>query len=227
MPGVLAVVSGTPPSLEGRSLAGAGLTIERFAEPESALARSASHTSDLLVIAGFAADQQAEIAAAFHANRRWRVVPVLYVIPGSNPGFIVPANYRPELDGIARGEFGTPSIEARIRLMAREGTSDGQLVVAGPLELDALHGRVSAEGMAIDLTVRETEILGLLLEHVNQTVPASQIIERGWGALADEQHLQILRRHVSNLRRKLGSRIKTGELRTVRGQGYRFDLRSA
>jgi DNA-binding response OmpR family regulator len=226
MPSVLAVVEGTPTSLEGRALAGPGLIVDRCASPDGPLAAAATESFDLLVVAGFPIDEQQRIAAAFQQHRGWRVVPVLFVVPADS-GFIIPGCYRPELDGIARGAFGEAHIEARIRQMAREGTAGAELVVAGPLELDQLHGQLRCAGRAVALTTREAEILALLLEQVNRTVHASVIIERGWGSLADDRHLQILRRHVSNLRRKLDESLPVGVLRTVRGHGYRFDLRSA
>jgi DNA-binding response OmpR family regulator len=101
------------------------------------------------------------------------------------------------------------------------------VIIAGPFELDSIHGRLALRGRNVDVTDREAEILAILLNRVNRTVSAVEIIERGWGASADERHLQILRRHVSNIRRKLEAGLSTRALRTVRGSGYRFELRQA
>lgn len=227
MPSVLAIVAGTPTSLEGRSLLGPALTVDRWSNAESALAEAAVRSYDLLVLAGLPVEEQQSVVESLHAQRHWRLVPVLYVLPAGSGGFIVPSGYRPELDSIASGAFGAPDIEARIRLMAKEGTALADLVVAGAFELDPLRGRLMHQGRSIELTPRETAILALLLERPDQTVAASEFIERGWGTLADDLHLQILRRHVSNLRRKLQTEGWMARLNTVRGRGYRFDLRSA
>jgi DNA-binding response OmpR family regulator len=69
--------------------------------------------------------------------------------------------------------------------------------------------------------------MAILLSHPNRTVTASKIIERSWGVSADERHLQILRRHISNIRRKLDATPAARDVRTIRGQGYRFDVRQA
>jgi DNA-binding response OmpR family regulator len=100
-------------------------------------------------------------------------------------------------------------------------------VVAGPFELDPVHGRLSMLESNVTLTSREAEIVAILLSQPNRTVSAVEIIERGWGTSADERHLQILRRHVSNIRQKLETELKTQAVRTIRGTGYRFDLRDA
>jgi DNA-binding response OmpR family regulator len=225
MPSVLAIVAGIPAPLVGRTVAGEGPSIELRDSAGSALAEAESVAFDLLVLAGMSVDEQQETAARFQQHRRWRVVPVLYVIDVAAAGFAVPGNYRPELDGIVRGEFASATVQARIREMAREGIASADIVVAGPYELDAIHGRLAMLGRNIEITDREAEILAILLNRVNRTVSAVEIIERGWGSAADERHLQILRRHVSNIRRKLESGLSTRALRTVRGSGYRFELR--
>ena len=79
----------------------------------------------------------------------------------------------------------------------------------------------------IELTDREAEILSILLGQPDRTVSAQEIIERGWGTEADARYLQILRRHVSNIRRKLVATDAARSVRTVRGAGYRFDTRMA
>ncbi|MDZ7729072.1 MAG: winged helix-turn-helix domain-containing protein [Dehalococcoidia bacterium] len=183
--------------------------------------------TDLLVLDGFSIERQQEIAGAFQVHRRWRAIPVLYVLPPGNGGLVIPSCYRPELDGIVRGTFGESAVESRIRELAREGAGIANVVVAGPFELDTYRGRLSCEDAALELTSREAEIMAMLMDRVESTVSAAEIIERSWGTLPDARHLQILRRHVSNIRRKLENLSARAELATERGLGYRFTHRSA
>jgi DNA-binding response OmpR family regulator len=208
MPSVLAIVAGIPEVLAGRSVAGEGLSIELQGAAGGSLVDAERGGYDLLVLAGLSVDEQQRTAARFQQHRRWRVVPVLYVMDVDAPGFAVPGGYRPELDGIVRGAFSSAAVQARVREMAREGIGAADVIIAGPYELDAAHGR-------------------LVMFDRNIEVSAVEIIERGWGAQPDERHLQILRRHVSNIRRKLDEGLSTRALRTVRGAGYRFELRQA
>ena len=225
MPTVLAIVPGTPPAMEGRNLLGERLTLELRAEPSAAMIEAPACAFDLLVLGGMPVDAQQRVAAAFQQHRRWRLVPILYLYGDVSPGIAIPGGYRPEIDSVLHGDLDSPAVQRRIRLMARDGVGDADLVVAGPYELDPLRGRFRFPGKEIAFTDREAEVLGILLAQPGLTVAASEIILRGWGMQADTRYLQILRRHVSNIRRKLGGTSAERSLTTVRGAGYRFDLR--
>lgn len=224
MPTVLAIVAGLPPSLDGRPVTCDRLTIDLYADAARPLATSGAGGYDLLVLAGMGVEEQQALAAAFQRLRCWRAVPVLYVHDPDIPGFAIPGSYRPELDGIVRGSFESPAVHARLREMAKDGASQIEVVTAGPYELDPRRGRLRATGADIRLTEREAEILSMLLCRPNQIVSAAEILERGWCAPADSRHLQILRRHMSNIRRKLGAAGAGGDVRTIRGAGYQFEL---
>ncbi|MBK6561664.1 MAG: winged helix-turn-helix domain-containing protein [Dehalococcoidia bacterium] len=227
MPTVLAIVSGAPRALEGRSLMGDHLTAEIAAEAGPWIARAGEDVFDLLVLCGMSVDDQQAIVNGFHANRRWRLVPVLYVANDDSPGLAIPGTFRPEIDGIARGRLETPQVQKRIVELARDGIGSAELVVAGPFELDPLRGKLRLADLEVTLTEREAEILAILLAQPNRTVSSTEIIERGWGTEADARYLQILRRHVSNIRRKLQRTAAARSVRTVRGSGYRFDVKLA
>ncbi|MBI2765846.1 MAG: winged helix-turn-helix transcriptional regulator [Chloroflexi bacterium] len=218
---VLAIVPGPLVAMPPANLA--GLSIDICTDPLRLL-RLPGPAYDLLVLAGISVDQQQAVAARFHADRRWRVVPILYVLEARAPGFAVPGGYRPEIDGLARGSLHSPEVHRRMREMAREGTGGTELVIAGALELDPTRGLLHAAGVEVSLTGRECEVLAILLAGAGRTVTAGEIIERAWGAGADERYLQILRRHVSNIRTKLGGTVAASSLLTVRGTGYRLQL---
>ena len=227
MPTVLAIAPGVPRAMEGRTLMSERLIVELRANPRDALEHSAEHVYDLLVLSEMTVDEQQRVAASFQQNRRWRLVPVLYLQAEQTPGIAIPAGYRPEIDSIARGAIDSAAVQRRMRDMARDGIGDAELIVAGEFELDPVRGRLRLDGHEVTLTDREAEILALLLSHPNRTVSAREIIERGWGADADDRYLQILRRHVSNIRRKLDCTPAARSVRTIRGSGYRFDVRLA
>lgn len=227
MPTVLAIVPGIPRALEGRSLFGDRLSVEISSDPADRVARAGEEVFDLLVLCGMSVDEQQAVVSAFHANRRWRLVPVLYVAAEDAPGLAIPGTFRPEIDGLSRGTLESPQVQKRISELAQEGTGEAELVVAGPFELDPLRGKFRLAELEVTLTEREAEILAILLAQPNRTVSANEIIERGWGTEADARYLQILRRHVSNIRRKLHRTSAARSVRTVRGAGYRFEVKLA
>ncbi len=227
MPTVLAIAPGTPRALLGRSLLGENLTVEIAASADPWLSRAADDTFDLLVLCEMTVDEQQEIVSAFHAFRRWRLVPVLYVAEDRAQGLAIPGTFRPEIDGLAKGLLQSSAVQRRMAELAGDGIGAADLVVAGPFELDPVRGQLRMGGVQISLTEREAEIVAILLAQPNRTVAATEIIERGWGTEADARYLQILRRHVSNIRRKLESTAAARSVRTIRGAGYRFDVKIA
>lgn len=227
MPNVLVLAPRTARSLEGRRLTGERLTVEVCASPARALSEAPNSAYDLLVLSQMSVDEQQAVASSFQQHRRWRLVPILYLLDDESPGFAVPGSYRPEVDGLARGTIESVTVQRRISAMAREGVASAELVVAGPFELDPVRGRLRLSELEVPLTEREADILAVLLAHPNRTVSADEIIERGWGVGADTRYLQILRRHVSNIRRKLHKTPAARAVRTVRGSGYRFEVRVA
>ena len=227
MPTALVIDPGTPPALEGRSLLGGRVFVHRVTDAEPILATGAETLFDLLVLTRLTVDEQQHIVSQFHAQRRWRLVPVLYTMYPGTPGIAIPGTFRPEMDAIVRGTVDDESVQRRIVAMAREGVAQADLVVAGQFELDPVRSVLRIPGLEVALTDRETEILSILLSHPNHTVTAAEIIERGWGTEADARYLQILRRHVSNIRRKLDKTPAARSVRTIRGSGYRFEARLA
>ncbi|MCC6383054.1 MAG: winged-helix domain-containing protein [Dehalococcoidia bacterium] len=227
MPSVLVLDPEAPPALHGRSVRGDRLTVVLTAEPTHALRLAANQAYDLLVLAGMSVDEQQQLALQVQELRRWRLVPILYLLDDAAPGFAIPGTFRPDMDGLARGPLEAAPVQRQIRALARDGTAAAELVVAGACELDPLHGRLRVRGVEILLTAREVEVLATLLAQPGRTVSPAEIIERSWGSPASTQHLQILRRHVSNIRRKLRGTPGAEAVRTVRAGGYRWELRPA
>ncbi len=110
----------------------------------------------------------------------------------------------------------TKAVLRRLRAPALAG---GQLVKAGPLEVDRGALTVRVEGETVELTPIEFRLLLLLLERRGRVQSRPQLLESVWQAQPDLQ-TRTVDMHVKRLRSKLGA---AGELiETVRGFGYRF-----
>ena len=82
---------------------------------------------------------------------------------------------------------------------------------------DATHG-----GEPLELTVKEYELLRMLLEHAGRVVTREQLIREVWDTswFGSTKTLDV---HVSALRRKLGDDPAAPRyIHTVRGVGFRF-----
>lgn len=108
---------------------------------------------------------------------------------------------------------------ARTRaLLRRAGRAPSDRLVHGPLELDPVRREVRKDGAPVALTLREYELLALLLRRPGQVFTREQIIEQLWG-FDFEGDTNVVEVHVSALRGKLKDASRQ-LIRTVRGVGY-------
>jgi DNA-binding response OmpR family regulator len=120
--------------------------------------------------------------------------------------------------------FSPQLLDARIQaVLRRSGTYDGprQLVVGG-LTVD-VGGRIAQlDGVLLDLTPREFDLLTYLAERPGQVVTRRQLVVDVW-QLAHGGAENTVDVHLSWLRRKLGESAREPRyLKTVRGVGVRL-----
>ena len=121
--------------------------------------------------------------------------------------------------------FKMAELLARLRAIARRrGESiPGSGLEMGDLTLD-LHSLTMRRGsVARSLTLKEAQLLELLLRNRNQTLGVEQIASRVWGyeSEAGQRHVQV---YISFLRKKLAQLGTQLCIVTVRGVGYRLQL---
>ena len=117
--------------------------------------------------------------------------------------------------------FGMMEMVSRIKaVLRRSGTPVNTAVLShGDIELDVRRHTVRAAGKDVDLTLKEYEILKLLLENVGMVFTRDQLLSQVWG-LDYAGETRTVDVHIGTLRTKLE---KSGDLiETVRGVGYRM-----
>ena len=113
-------------------------------------------------------------------------------------------------------------VEAQLRRSKKfSGEAAGETLRLGDLVLDRESVSVTAGGKDITLTVREFEILALLMEHPKKVFTREQIYERVWGEdyMGDDNTVNV---HVSNLRSKLSKVSEREYIKTVWGIGFKM-----
>ena len=119
--------------------------------------------------------------------------------------------------------FSLQELVSRVRAILRReerGKQQASLVRRfDDVELDYESGAVLQGGEPISLTRSEFRLLALLAARPGNIVSRREILEHLWQSefVGDERAGDI---HVSNLRRKLGSR----SIETIRGEGYRLRI---
>ena len=116
--------------------------------------------------------------------------------------------------------FDFEELVARIHAVARRRLSaEAGILQAGPIRLDQERHLVTVGGSAVELTVKEYELLRLFLSHVGRVLSRRFILDQVWGhEFYDENNVEV---YVRYLRRKLGD-PEHQLIETVRGVGYRL-----
>lgn len=116
--------------------------------------------------------------------------------------------------------FGMMELVARIKAVLRrtEGANESEEVYEiGPLCVSPAKHKVKVNGEKVILTLKEFEMLCLLLENRGIVLSRDQILNRVWGYSFDGES-RTVDVHIRTLRQKLGD---AGELiSTIRGVGY-------
>lgn len=115
--------------------------------------------------------------------------------------------------------FGVMEFIARIKTMLRRVKSHSQRLEFNNLIMDLTSHTLKINGEIITLTLKEFELLHLLLENIERVFERNDILELIWG-YAYTGGSRTLDIHINTLRTKLG---KFGtHIKTVRGIGYKF-----
>lgn len=127
--------------------------------------------------------------------------------------------------------FGMRELIARVRALLRRAAKTSEpgapTLQAGRVHMDVARHEVrvtSHEGKTheVSLSLKEFELLRVLLSQAGQAVPRMMLLERVWGDdfVGDERTLDV---HIRWLREKLETNPSQPEfLLTVRGVGYKF-----
>jgi len=122
--------------------------------------------------------------------------------------------------------FSVAELVARLRAILRRATPpaverEASLEV-GDLSLSHETRMVTRSGEAIELTVKEFDLLAMLLENAGRVVRRGDLMREVWDTswLGSTKTLDV---HVSSLRKKLGDDSSDPHyVHTVRGVGFRF-----
>ena len=108
-----------------------------------------------------------------------------------------------------------------LMLPGLSGEEEGQVLTVGELSLDPLSRQVTVSGQEVHLTKTEYAILKLFLQHPNQALSKSVILERISLDTPDCTD-SSLKQHMSNLRKKLRQASGKEYLQSVWGIGFRL-----
>jgi two-component system, OmpR family, response regulator RegX3 len=159
--------------------------------------------------------------------RRTSHVPVV-ILTSRGEGIDTVVGLELGADDYVTKPFLLAELVARMRAVLRRGSLDPshgsderRVLRLGDLEVALDSRRVTRAGTVIDLTLKEFELLRILLEHAGQVVRRGTLMDEVWDPhwYGSDKTLDV---HMSTLRRKLGDDPADPQLIfTVRGVGFR------
>lgn len=120
--------------------------------------------------------------------------------------------------------FGMMEMASRVRAVLRRSgraAEKQQLIRVGSLEMDLNEHSVTADGIRVQLTLKEFELLHTFMTNPGRAFTREQLLSSVWceDFMGETRTVDV---HVGTLRQKLGGCGKY--IRTVRGVGYRLEV---
>lgn len=118
--------------------------------------------------------------------------------------------------------FSPAVLVKRIEALLRRSQSQNMRPVQAGLHIDKAAFTATLDGGALELTLKEFELLCALYDNAGQVLSRDQLLNRVWGYdyMGDNRTVDS---HIARLRTKLGD-FGASRLKTVYGMGYKLEL---
>ena len=165
-----------------------------------------------------------EVCRRLRSNPTTRDIPILLLTAKDEVGSRV-EGLNTGADDYLTKPFSFEELVARIRAILRRlnpiATEDkSQLLQVGDLQINMATHEVTREGLVIDLTITEYNLLHLFMSHVGQALDRQTILNQVWGYdfLGETNIIEV---YVRYLREKIeDSPSSPRYIQTIRGVGY-------
>ena len=117
-------------------------------------------------------------------------------------------------------------LSARVRaILRRPKLTRDPVIVVGDLELDTKYVRARLRGKDLELAPIEYSLLEFFARHPDEHFTAQTLMDRVWSA-ESESSTDVVRVHITRLRKKLQADSQQQVIGTVRGLGYYLDSKA-
>ncbi|MDL2259019.1 response regulator transcription factor [Eubacteriales bacterium OttesenSCG-928-K08] len=194
--------------------------ITRSFEQSDSFLRALKTTRPDAIVLDWMLPDGAELIKMLRADVRTRAIPIVLLTACDNESKSI-AGLELGADDYIKKPVSIKELSARIRSILRrdEYLRDDKNVrlCFGGLELDVPARRVYFKADEVFLTMREFDLLSVLMKNKGRVLTRKYLLDTVWG-LDYEGDTRTLDVHISYLRKKLNGKV----IDTIRGVGYRF-----
>lgn len=115
--------------------------------------------------------------------------------------------------------FSILELISRIRAILRRFDKTSTTFTAQGISVDLTKHLATVDGIPVDLTIKEFELLTLLLKNANNVVPRAYILKEIWNYIYEGES-RTIDMHIKTLRHKLGD--YGVHIKTIRSVGYKI-----
>ncbi len=203
------------------TLSSTGIPTSGFALPSLFWAEMKKQLPDLVMLDIMLPEEDGlSILEKLRADSRYKDLPVI-LLTAKGTEYDKVLGFEKGADDYIPKPFGMMEMVARVKALLRRSTQskNPQEYTVGPLYVCPSTHSVKVNGQEIPLTLKEFELLCLLLEKKNLVLTRDQLLNHIWGYSFDGEN-RTVDVHIRTLRQKLGS--AGSMIETIRGVGYKI-----
>lgn len=205
------------------SLKSQGFEAQDFALPSAFWTALQTKNPDLLLLDIMLPEEDGiSILKKLRSNPKTSTIPVI-MLTAKDSEYDVVTGLDSGADDYVTKPFGMMALVSRIKAVLRryeKSDSHKELLEAGGIKIDENQHTVFAGNQQLFLTVKEFDLLVLLIKNRGNVLTREQLLESVWG-ISSEIESRTVDVHIRTLRAKLGEYEKNIE--TIRGVGYKFN----
>lgn len=205
------------------SLKSQGFEVQDFALPTAFWSALQTKNPDLLLLDIMLPEEDGiSILKRLRSNPKTSTIPVI-MLTAKDSEYDIVTGLDSGADDYVTKPFGMMALVSRIKAVLRryeQSDSHKELLEAGGIKIDENQHTVFAGKQQLFLTVKEFDLLVLLIKNRGNVLTREQLLESVWG-LSSEIESRTVDVHIRTLRAKLGEYEKNIE--TIRGVGYKFN----
>lgn len=204
------------------SLKSQGFEVQDFALPSAFWSALQTKNPDLLLLDIMLPEEDGiSILKKLRSNPKTSTIPVI-MLTAKNSEYDVVTGLDAGADDYVTKPFGMMTLVSRIKAVLRryeKTDSHKELIQAGELKIDENQHTVFIHNRQLFLTVKEFDLLVLLIKNRGNVLTREMLLEHIWDISADIES-RTVDVHIRTLRQKLGD--AGNAIETIRGVGYKF-----